>query len=302
MKKVKICIMVAAGLLLLVSCGPKEGVGPIQPVESDNTPTPIVVPTCTPTATMAPDSANLPTITEAVKATATPSPEATVAPSPEPTVTTAPELLATATPSPEPTEKPSPEPTATPSPEPTATPTQAVVPTAEPTGMPTATPSPSPTAVPDTIVSNGWQKTLSIDEQYVIMFPELFRESTVSKTDSVLAVEYSCIENSAIHFEISYHMQQALEEVMEEILEPEGISFEKSPEEKKITCRWQKDGIIYRGILIESQYPQKLLGKIFGEEEWITGVMWVVFSYPAEHQEIYEATEYDYYVIKCGEE
>ena len=296
MKKIKICIMVAAGLLLLASCGPKEGVGPIQPVESKNTPTPIIVPTCTPTATPTPDSANIPAVTEAPEYTATPSPEPTATPSPEPTATPSPEP--TATPSPEPTATPSPEPTATPSPEPTATPSPE--PTATPSPEPTVTPS--PTAVPDAIVSNGWQKTISIDEQYVIMFPELFRESTVSKIDSTLLVEYSCVENDAIHFAISYHLNQTLEEVTKEILATEGAQYEESPEEKRITCKWQEEGMIYYSILTESQYSKELLGNSFGEEEWITGVMEVVFSYPAENQDVYEAPEYNFYIKTRGEE
>ena len=53
MNKKLIGIVMLASFLLLASCGPDEGVGPIDTSESIYTPTPIIVPTCTPAETPA---------------------------------------------------------------------------------------------------------------------------------------------------------------------------------------------------------------------------------------------------------
>lgn len=292
MKKIIIGITVMAGLLLLASCKPDNGAGPIIITESEFTPTPIVVPTCTPTASPTPDPAMLPTAAPTEEA----QPNKGATPTPEEVATEAPTATPAAEPTPEPTETPVPEPTATSVPEPTATPL--------PTATPTPSPSPSPTPVvdPESLVKNGWQKTVSIDEAYHIIFPDLFRESTVSKTGSELKVTYTCAENSAIKFSVIYSLQQTLEEKVKELPAAEGSILEGTLAEKRIVCRWQEEGKIYYGILLEGQYPQSLVGSAFGEAEWITGVMQVVFSYPADRNDEFETAEYSYYVIENREE
>ncbi len=307
MKK-KIIGIIAAGLLLFASCGTNAGTGPVRVVENGNTPTPIVVPTCTPTASPTPDPSKLPTVTEAAEPTNVPqpSPAGTVAPSPEPTVmvsptrepavTSVPEPTITLTPSPEPTTAPEPELTVTPTPEPTA------VPSPEPTVTPLPSPTPTPAIDPGPLINRGWQKTVSIDGEYNIIFPELFRGCRVTKTDRVLRIDYLCEENSAINFLVSYELQLTLEEAADEILEAGGILLESLPEKNRMTFRWQQDGRLHRGVLIEAKYPQALLGTSFGEEEWITGVMQIVFSYPADRYTDYETARYNYYIMNNGEE
>ncbi len=141
----------------------------------------------------------------------------------------------------------------------------------------------------------------SIEEGYQIIFPDLFRESVVEKTDTVLELRYTCVEEAEIEFQVIYNMQRTLKEVMQDFPEIEDILLEGSLEEKQMRCQWQKDGRIYLCFLAEEQYPQELLGKTFGEE-WITGVMQVVFSYPADDKTKYETLKYEYYVIKNREE
>lgn len=151
-------------------------------------------------------------------------------------------------------------------------------------------------------MANGWQKTVSIDGNYTIVFPELFRESEVSKTDRELISEFTCDEDTEITFSVGYIMMQTLEETVQEILAAGGIMVEERPEEQRVTYRWQTENKIYNGIFVEVQYPQYLLGNVFGEEEWITGVMQIVFSYPADQQEKYETEQYSYHVVENGEE
>ncbi len=301
MKK-KIVWIIMAGLLLLASCKPKHGAGPIEMPADNNTPTPIVVPTCTPTAGPSPKPALHPTTDPTKKPTAEPTREVLPSPSPMPTVTPEP----TMTLSPEPMSSPSPAPTLTPtpspspSPMPTATPSPIPSPTLSPS--PTPSPLPTPTVNPELLVTNGWQKTISIDENYVIIFPELYNESAVSKTDRELAVRYSCNTKEDIAFEISYGMHQNLSDIVMDILGANGIVYDEVPGQKRISYRWRLGDTMYRGILIEAQYPQSLLGASFGEEEWVTGVMKIIFSYPVEQSAIYEAEEYSYYVIENREE
>lgn len=283
MKKRIVKAMAIAGLLLLAACGPKVNPNPVDP-------TPTTVPTATPVATPSPVPVLHPT------ATPTPSPK----PSATPTPTNVPEP--TATPVPTEAVSPTPEPTVTP--EPTATPTP--TPTPEPTPIPTATPTPSPiptpTPNPEPLVNNGWQKTVSVDDNYRIIFPEVFRDSAVEKTDRVLTVSYLSPENTEITFEISYHLQRTREELVNEILSAGGTITEERPEENRTTCYWQTENLIHRAVFIDEQYPQFLLGTSFGEEEWTLGVMQVVFSYPADKTELYEAEQYNFYVIDNGEE
>ena len=302
MKKMMIGIMITAGLLLFASCGSKEGIGPIEFPESPNTPTPIVVPTCTPTITPTPDPATQPTKAPSATPTVAPSPTATqaptptvaptVAPSPTPTPEPTLEPTATPTPSPMPTQAPSPEPTATPSPEPTATP------------APTATPipSPTPTVNPEPLVTNGWQKSISIDENYIVVFPELFRDSYVTKTDRDMEIVFSSEADKAVEFVISYRMMQTTKDILAQLELLGELSVTELPEQKRAVYILKTDNRVYRGILQQEEYSRELLGDVFGEEEWITGVMQVVFSYPAENSSEYETLQYGYYIIENREE
>lgn len=294
MKKGLISALAVTGLFLLAACGPKEGVGPIQVGNDGKTPTPIVVPTCTPTVTPTPIPGLHPTVGPTATATPSPMPSSTPTPSPEPTATETPVPTATATP----------EPTAVPTVEPTATPTP--TPTPEPTPMPTATPTPSPsptpTVNPEPLVNNGWQKTISIDEKYSIVFPEVFVDSEVSKTDWELVTAFFSPKNPEIEFKIVYTMQQTREAFIYDILAAGGSVVEDRPSERRSTCLWQSGDRMYCEILIDEQYPQSLVGGSFGEEEWIAGVMSVVFSYPADKREFYETEQYGFYVIYNGEE
>ena len=155
---------------------------------------------------------------------------------------------------------------------------------------------------PELLVAKGWQKSVSIDGAYAIVFPELFRDSKVSKTDTELTFAFSCAENQDIEFKIIYTMQQNLEHFVYEILATNGVILEEQPENHRVTCLWQVGDTVYRSIFTEVQYSQSLLGTSFGEEEWITGVMQVMFSYPAERREVYEAEQYCFYVTADGEE
>lgn len=321
MKKCKNLIVILTGLLLLSSCSPKENVGPIELPESRFSPTPIVVPTCTPTEGPVPTMIPSPTVTSVstpvpVAETPTPTVETdepvlkpTEEPVPEPSITptVAPVIEATPTESGEsmPTLSPTsaPEPTETPlptvaelSPTSTPVPTETPVPTVAP--VPTVT----PTVNPEWLVMNGWQKTLSFDEKYTIIFPEIFRDSSLSRTDNKLELGYSSPEEETVEFIISYRMNQTLEAAVDEILTAGGIIEEKIPEENRVSYLLYVDGRMHRGVLVEEQYATALLGTTFGEEEFVVGVMNVVFC----HQEDFSGTtwseEYEYYVIRNREE
>ncbi len=316
-KKLLMSTIMVAGLLLLASCGTREGIGPIELPESKNTPTPIVVPTCTPTVTptgavAAPTKKPTATPTVMVEPTVTPEPtkmpEATATPTkvPTPVPTATPEptkaLEATATPMPTATPEPTKMPEATATPMPTATPEPTKVPeaTATPTPVPTATPVPA--FNPENLVNNGWQKTVSIDEEYAIIFPEVFRNSTVERTETELRTTYTCQEEEDTSFSVAYVVQTTLDKYAQEVLTEEKAVVKILSEEKRMTFEWQENGIIYQGVLVESQYAQKLLGSSFGEEEWIDGVMEIVFAYPEERKAEYETEKYKYYVVNTGEE
>ncbi|MBP3578291.1 MAG: hypothetical protein J6K15_09300 [Lachnospiraceae bacterium] len=286
------CVGAVIFFLLLTACGPRENIGLIEFTDSNITATPIVVPTCTPTVTPTPDPAKQPTVapTETVKPTENPDklPTAT----PEPTATLAP----TATP--EPTSVPTitPMPTAEPTKKPEATPT------AEPTRLPTPVPTEEPVLSTEEMIRSGWQKTVSVDEKYMIIFPELFRESKVEKTGQELIVSYFCREDEFVKFRVMCQMQISLEEKLNEILGLGGVLLSGSAEEKQVIYQWQENGMIYRGTFIEEMYSQALLGSVFGEQEQIIGVMQVSLSYPADKRTIYEASEYNYYIMENGEE
>ena len=97
-------------------------------------------------------------------------------------------------------------------------------------------------------------------------------------------------------------MQQKKQEMVYDILATNGLILEERPKEQRINCLWLNGNRMYHEILIDAQYPQSLLGTVFFEEEWVDGVMQVVFSYPAERRELYETELYSFYVVENGEE
>ena len=97
-------------------------------------------------------------------------------------------------------------------------------------------------------------------------------------------------------------MLQSKETLIYDIITAGGQVTEDRPLEGRTTCLWQVGDKLHCGIFIDEQYPQSLLGTAFGEEEEISGVMQVVFSYPADQREIYETEQYSFYVINNGEE
>jgi len=134
------------------------------------------------------------------------------------------------------------------------------------------------------------------------VFPEIFRDAKVTKTDTELISAFSCAEDDGIEFKITYTMQQNIEYFIYEILAAGGELIEEQPENHRATCLWQVGNTVYRSVFTEVQYPQSLLGTSFGEEEWITGVMQVMFSYPADKRDIYETEQYCFFVTANGEE
>ena len=149
---------------------------------------------------------------------------------------------------------------------------------------------------------NGWQKTVSIDEAYTIVFPELYRSSEISRTDRELIITYLDKEDPEIKFLVQYRMNHALEETQEEILQAGGEITEQIAPERRISYLLRKEDVLYQGILLEAQYSKQLLGEVFGEEEWVTGIMNVVFACPAERSTEYQTEQYSFYVVKNGEE
>lgn len=166
MKKL-ILILLFTGIYLLSACNKPDTAEPTKIPENPYTPTPIIVPTCTPepvsptpleqqenTPSPTPIKVSTPTPTVTLKplptAKPTPTPEPEETPVPSPTLTEAPTLEPTKTPKPSPTAKPSPtlKPTLTPTPEPTETPTPSPTPTLEPTDLPTPSPTPEPAETP----------------------------------------------------------------------------------------------------------------------------------------------------------
>jgi len=299
LKKYWISIVVAAGLFLLASCGSKEGIGPITIVDK-GTPTPIVVPTCTPTVTPTPNPEDKPVIPS-------PTPTVTVAPSPTPTET--PEITPTVAPTVTPT--PVPDITSVPEETPTVTPTVAPTEAPEPFPLETVTPTPEVTEIPEEqetpeidpkpLVYKGWQQTVSIDRNYLIIFPDMFKDSVIDRTEQELKVLYSCAADEAISFQTSYVMQTSLEELLSSIPETEEIVVEHAPEEQRVSFVWNKDGMIYQGIIQESRYPGEWL-ETSVEDEWISGVMQVVFGYPEERKNEYETVWYRFFVVNNGGE
>lgn len=269
--------MVLLGSLLFISC--KQEV-PENIPESTVTPTGYDEPACTPTEM--------------------PEAEPSPVPSTVPTATVTPVAETVPTPT------QVPKPTATPKPTEAPKPTGEVLPTAEPTIEPEQPelPSPIPSPVPDAelLVNHGWQRAISIDEKFEIIFPELFVGSSLEKTDRELTVFYTTPSENGVSFKISYHMQTTMNDCLNGYLLPENAEVSDSTEENRVSVVWQENEILYRGILIESLYEKTLLGNAFEGGEWIPGVMELVFSYPAEQQQLYETAEYEFYVIDLGRE
>ena len=284
----KLCISIL-GILFLTAC--RENV----PVLMTPTPVPtkeaVVTEAVAPTVTALPDMGVEPTKPQEV--TVTPMPEATptkeAAKSPTPTVTPVP--TATPTLSPTPTLTPIPSPTPSPTPIPTMTPT----PTPSPT--PTLTPIPTPTIDPVPLVTNGWQSAADITQQYLIVFPECFNESEVMRTNHELAVTYTSRRYDTLTFVTSYRMQCTLEEIITELVGAGAELVEENPLEKRFSYRYEDATRVYQGVVIEMKYPQELLGDVFGEEEFITGVMQVVYSYPVGNKAEYETEPFRYFVV-----
>ena len=302
-------------LLLLIACGQKDK-GSNTFDDNEKTPTLIEVPTSTPMAdisqvpnlhpteepTVKPDLTIIPSVTQMITPVLSPepTPEVTASetpelePSLEPTATEKPVPTATPVPSEEPTSEPTAS--ATPSPEPTPEPTASPIPT------PTPSPIPTPTINPDPLVTKGWQKMISVDGKYKIVFPEIYKESTIMKTDKELEIYYSCPDNKDVALTIGYTMQQRKEYFLYEILSVSGNIIEERPSEKRTTCVWQLGNQKNLAVFIDEEYSRDLLGAGFGDEEWIPGVMYVVFSYPADKCDIYEAEQYCFYIVNNGEE
>lgn len=299
MKKLIGGTVLTAVLLLFAACDQETAVYPTILPEKTETPTPEPTLSGGLTVIPTPEPTKVPPV---VEATAIP----TVTPEP---LTEAPTETPTLTPEPVPEISPTEVPTATPeptkAPEPTAEPSielPTVIPEPTETVAPTPTVTPVPTINLEELITKGWQKAVSIDEKYVIIFPEVFRDSELFKTERELRIDYTDIADDAIKFSVCYRMQQTLGESVKEILENAGGVVEQLPGEKRVKYQFQDAERIYCGILIEGQYSKELLGNTFGEEEWITGVMEVMFSYPLAERETYETEQYNYYIITNREE
>lgn len=152
MKKL-ILILLFAGIHLLSACNRPDTVEPTRVPENPYTPTPIVVPTCTPEAAPASPTpleqqANTPSPPPVKVSTPTPTVTSKPLPTAKPTPTPSPTSEPTKTPTPSPTPEPTKTPTPSPTPEPTKTPTPTPSPTPEPTKTPTPSPTPEPTPTP----------------------------------------------------------------------------------------------------------------------------------------------------------
>ena len=304
-------------LLLLAACGQKDknsvisGEGqkmptpterPVGTPMADISQVPNVQPTVTPT--VSPEQMAVPGITQTIVPTLSIEPTAVLVPSGE--LTSAPTASASPTvePSVEPTVSmpPTPEPTITKLPVPTATLIPSVEPIETPTPTVTQSPVPTPTINPNPLITHGWQKMISVDEKYKIIFPEIYKESVVRKTNTELEISYSCMENTDISLTMGYTMLQKREYFVYEILSVGGTIIEECPSEKRTTCVWQLENKKYLATFIDEEYAGDLLGSAFGDAEWVPGVMHVVFSYPADKIDIYETEPYYFYIVNNEEE
>jgi len=277
MKKKWIWIILIAGLLF-ASCRQIEN----PPVEPGTTiaPTGCEFPTCTPGESAEAEPTLGPTVIPAV----TEIPDTPVVPTPTQALV--------------PTDMPEPSN----APEPTGEAETTAVPTEEPEQSEFPLPSPSPVPDAELLVNNGWQRAISIDDTYEILFPDLFRGSSLEKSDRELTVYYTDPSDERVAFRITYRMQSSMEECLAALSVPENSLFRDEPEENRVSGIWQEEETVYRAILTESRYSKALLGNAFEGEEWIPGVMEVVCSYPQELQLQYETAEYNFYVINLGRE
>lgn len=266
MKKILIRIFIVSGLCLSASCG-KVTAGPTG------------IPTQSPVPIEETKPPKPTEISELPELTSTPEPTE----APEPTST--PEL----TKAPEPTSTPEP----TKVPEPTSTP--------EPTKPPIPTESPEPTVAPELLVLNGWQKTKSIEDEFFIIFPDLFQDSYLKKTELELLLGYTALQHTEVEFRIVYRLQQTLAEAEEKVLLADG-KLQKEPSENRTAYVFLQEEKIHQGYLYEMQYSRELLGSALGDEEQITGVMWVELSYPESRSEEYQQEKYRFYVIENRED
>jgi len=311
MKKRIATLIMAAGLLLLVSCNPNVNVTPAEPTGSTADPTKAELPTATPEAEISPQVTDVPepAVTGAVEPTVIPTPVLKPTISPQPTLTPVPEPTERPEPTedvPEPTKEAVPteeaeQPTDVPEPTEYPEPTEPE-PTQIPEETPEPTPGPTPVVNPELLVNHGWQKTVTIDGKYTIVFPEIFRESAVIKDGKELHVTYTCVEETGIEFRIAYLLQQTLEEVENAILSKDGTILEGSLGERRVVLEWKENGYLYRGVLSAEQYPGIMLGDFFGEEDWISGVMQVTFAYPEERREEFETAKFNYYLKQNRED
>jgi len=297
MKKKKICCSaLLSGILLFAACETQTVINPPHVDVTVNVTEAGITqqPECTPTISVVeemPEATLLPTTLPEV----TPEPVLTEAPvvTPVPVLTKVPEAT---------------KPVFTLTPVPTFVQEEQVTLTVTPTMTPTATPTPVPTLIPtpsidpQLIVNNGWQKAISPDEKYSIVFPDLFRDSYVSKSERELFLGYSSEEDKEIEFGIYYKMKKSIQKEIDIILSQGGSTTQYAADDTGVFYRFEKSGRVYRGILLEIRYSKELLGNAFGEEEWINGVMEVVFSYPESMSEVYETENYNFYVVKNGEE
>lgn len=148
---------------------------------------------------------------------------------------------------------------------------------------------------------NGWQKTRSIEDSFILIFPDLFRDSYLQKTEQTLKIGYTAPENPDVEFQVTYWMQQTLAEAEEKVLQAGG-KLQQEAAENRIAYDFVQDAKLHQGFLYETQFSEELLGSAFGEEEPIIGVMWVELVYPESMAEEYQQEQYRFYVINNREE
>ena len=256
-----------------------------------------VVPVGTPTTTAVP----LPT--SSVTVTTVPT-EAVITPTPTniPTADLTPLLTPTLKPTKLPDATVTKEPTSTSVPTATKTPTVTKPPTETttlpPTKAPTITVEGSTVITPEMLVANGWQSMLDISQTFYVIFSECFNDSKVTKGENTLEISYTSTQEEEIQFQVLYLMQQTLEDMLDVLIEQDGIVLEENIAEKSISYEIEKEDMVYRGVILEQEYQKELLGDVFGEGNSIIGTMQVTFAYPKEQQSKYETEEFSYYVVR----
>lgn len=151
------------------------------------------------------------------------------------------------------------------------------------------------------LVSDGWQKVKSIEDQFYIIFPELFCDSYLLRTNQKLLLGYTSTQKPEAEFQIVYTMQQTLSEAEEQLLLA-GADLKQELEKNRTAYVFIEEGITHQGCLVEVQYSVELLGSTFGEEGSVTGVMRVELIYPEAETAEYQQETYHFYVIDNREE